>query len=102
MAASVIAGLQNHWKGRTHMHTAFWLVWFVPIATMAYLDVEISALADFVLLPYLIFATVGAWRSTDSPPGALWPASLYRLALFIFGLLIICGVMIIAYTAITT
>lgn len=90
-------GILDLWHGRVHMHTAFWLVWFTPIAALAWANIEIGSWFDLVLVPFLVLTTVSAWRSTNEPPGALWAASMYRLALFLFGLLMVsAGILIVA------
>lgn len=89
--------LRKVWRGDVYMHTAFWAVWFVPLAAMSLLDISLGGWIDIILIPFLVLTTVCAWRSTESPPGALWPASLYRLALFAFGLLMVAGMILLAY-----
>jgi hypothetical protein len=79
------------------MHTAFWLAWFTPIFALAYVGNYLPVWVDLVLLPYLVLATIGAWRSTKSPPGALWAASIYRLALVLFVLVALVGILSIVY-----
>ena len=97
MQRSMLGGIRDLWLGRVHMHTAFWLAWFTPIFVLAYAANYLTFWVDLVLLPYLTLATIGAWRSTRHPPGALWAASIYRLALFLFVLLALIGLLLIGY-----
>lgn len=81
------------------MHTAFWIAWVCPIAIYLYIVQAYSLpwMADFLMWPYLLVSTVGAWRSTGMPPGALWAAGIYRFILALFGITALLSLGIQAY-----
>jgi len=97
---NVMQPAKDLWQGRLYMHTAFWLAWFTPMMVLVLMGPQLSFWTDIVMIPYLAISTVGAWRSTSRPPGRLWVASLYRLALFLFGLTVLLVVGMMTYWAI--
>lgn len=83
------AALADLWHGQVHMHTAFWVAWVVPLAVFAMVSSNLPAFVDVVLLPYLLLASVGAWRATGNPPGSMWAPTIYRVLLAIFAISVI-------------
>lgn len=89
--------LHNILHGKLHMHTAFWLAWFVPFVVFAKIESVIGGFASVFYLPYLVISTLGAWRSTRNPPGRLWAAGVYKIALALFLMTILGLISLAAY-----